>query len=227
MARKAPAKSGGRKKRKVSGKRGSAARRRSGTDARGVIGIAVLCLGLLALACQFIPSGGGFLNSCMRFVRGLGGTLCLLLPIVVCAAGLVLIFFADKRVSVRPMICGALVFLLVETLLQLFEIGTLTDAMLADGRAVSYGNFLMRSYSSASLTCRGGGLVGALLAWPLYTALDVWGAAVVLICALAVVLMVLTGVSFGHIGMAVSEWMDNYRVNAREKREERDALRAA
>ena len=228
MAKKTAARSGSnKKKRKVSGKRGSAARRRGGTDARGVVGVAVLCVGLLALACQFIPSGGGFLNACMRLVRGLGGTLCLLLPIVVCALGVALIFFSDRRVSVRPMLCGAIVFVLVETLLQLFQVGSVTDAMLADGRALDYGGFLARSYSSASLSCKGGGLIGALLAWPLYTALDVWGAAVVLVCALAIALMVMTGVSFGHIGMAVSEWADDLRVNAREKREEREALRSA
>ena len=59
-------------KRKVSGKRGTAARRKSAApvEVRGVIGIAVLCLGLLALACQFIPSSGGFLNQCVLLVRG-------------------------------------------------------------------------------------------------------------------------------------------------------------
>ena len=227
MAKKAPARSGGKKKKTVSGKRGHTSKRRSGTDARGVIGIAVLCVGLLALACQFIPSGGGFLNACMRMVRGLGGTLCLLLPIVVCALGVALIFFADKRVSVRPMVCGALVFVLVETLLQIFQITSITGTMLADGSALGYGSFLSRSYTSASLDCKGGGLIGALLAWPLYTAFDVWGAAVVLICALAIVLMVMTGVSFGHIGMAVSEWLDDARINARERREEREAIRSA
>ena len=51
MAKKTAARSGSnKKKRKVSGKRGSAARRRGGTDARGVVGVAVLCVGLLALA---------------------------------------------------------------------------------------------------------------------------------------------------------------------------------
>ena len=70
-------------KRKVSGRRGSAGRKKSApkTEVRGVVGIAVLCLGLLALVCQFVPSDGGFLNQCMLLVRGLGGTLCLLLPL--------------------------------------------------------------------------------------------------------------------------------------------------
>lgn len=60
MARKA-AKAGGSKKRTVSGKRGKPGRKKQrGVDPRGVAGIVILCLGLLALASQFIPSTGDF-----------------------------------------------------------------------------------------------------------------------------------------------------------------------
>ena len=149
MAKKTASKSS-KKKRTVSGKRGTSARKKQkGAEPRGVIGIIVLCLGLLALACQFIPSGGGFLNQCMLVVRGLGGTLCLLLPLVVCWAGVTLVFFSEKRVSARPMICGAIVFLLVEALLQLFQVRAVSNAVLADGKALGYGSFLARSYVSA------------------------------------------------------------------------------
>ncbi|MFQ9447750.1 MAG: hypothetical protein ACLR4A_10705 [Christensenellales bacterium] len=51
---------------------------------------------LLALLCQFIPSDGGFLNRCMLVVRGLGGMLCLLLPVVLCWTGAVLVFSGRK-----------------------------------------------------------------------------------------------------------------------------------
>ena len=227
MAKKTASKSSNRK-RTVSGKRGTATRKKQkGAEPRGVIGIIVLCLGLLALACQFIPSGGGFLNQCMLVVRGLGGTLCLLLPLVVCWAGVTLVFFSEKRMSARPLICGAIVFLLVEAMLQLFQVRAVSNAVLADGKALGYGSFLARSYVSASLDCKGGGLIGALLAWPMYTALDVWGSVIVLTFALALMLMLLTGVSFGHVGMAVSGWLDDLRVERRERREEKEALRAA
>ena len=78
MARKAASKTtkATKTKRKVSGKRGSPARKtyknQSGTDLRGIIGIAVLCLGILILAVQFIPSSGGALNQGMLIIRGLG-----------------------------------------------------------------------------------------------------------------------------------------------------------
>ena len=105
----------------------------------------VLCLGLLALFCQFIPSNGGFLNRCMLIVRGLGGMLCLLLPVVVCWAGVVLVFFGEKKLSARTLILSSLIFLFVEAMFQLFRISGVNAALAADGAQASYGAFLARS----------------------------------------------------------------------------------
>ncbi len=225
MAKKAAPK-GATKKRKVSGKRGKPGRSRdTGVDPRGVAGIVVLCIGLLALISQFIPSGGGLLNSATMMTRGLGGTLCLLLPVVMCWAGVTLVFFKSGRMSLKTMICGALLFVFVETLLQLFEIAAVTSAIFADGKQATYGAFLVRSYKNAALTCKGGGMIGALLAWPLFCALDVWGGVIVLIFACTMVLMVFTGVSFTGVGMYLSELLDDMRAAHNEHREERAALR--
>ena len=228
MAKKAAKGAAAKKKRTVSGKRGKPGKKANqGVDPRGVAGIAVLCLGLLALFCQFIPSNGGFLNRCMLIVRGLGGMLCLLLPVVVCWAGVVLVFFGERKLSARTLILSSLIFLFVEAMFQLFRISGVNAALAADGAQASYGAFLARSFTMSSLDCKGGGLIGALLAWPLYKGLDVWGGMIVLIFATAIALMTLTGFSFGGIGMRISEWADDFRVEMRERREEKDALRDA
>ena len=228
MAKKAAKGAAAKKKRTVSGKRGKPGKKTNqGVDPRGVAGIAVLCLGLLALFCQFIPSNGGFLNRCMLIVRGLGGMLCLLLPVVVCWAGVVLVFFGERKLSARTLILSSLIFLFVEAMFQLFRISGVNAALAADGAQASYGAFLARSFTMSSLDCKGGGLIGALLAWPLYKGLDVWGGMIVLIFATAIALMTLTGFSFGGIGMRISEWADDFRVEMRERREEKDALRDA
>ena len=228
MAKKAAKGAAAKKKRTVSGKRGKPGRKTNpGADPRGVAGIAVLCLGLLALFCQFIPSNGGFLNRCMLIVRGLGGMLCLLLPVVVCWAGVVLVFFGEKKLSTKTLVLGSLIFLFVEAMFQLFRISGVNAALAADGVEASYGAFLVRSFTMSSLDCKGGGLIGALLAWPLYKGLDVWGGMIVLIFATAIVLMALTGFSFGGMGMRISEWVDDFRVDMKERREEKDALRDA
>ena len=88
-------------------------------DTRGVVGIVVLCIGLLALFCQFIPSDGGFLNRCMLIVARLGGMLCLLLPVVLCWTGAVLVSSGEKW-STRTLILGSLIFLFMEAMFQLF-----------------------------------------------------------------------------------------------------------
>ena len=63
MAKKAAKGAAAKKKRTVSGKRGKPGRRANqGADPRGIAGIVIFCIGLLALLCQFIPSNGGFLN---------------------------------------------------------------------------------------------------------------------------------------------------------------------
>ena len=228
MAKKT-AKSAAKKKRAVSGKRGRPGRgkQQKSADPRGIIGIAVFCLGLLALVCQFVPSNGGFLNRCMLVVRGLGGMLCLLLPVVLCWAGVTLVFFGEKRLSLRTLIYSTLIFLFVETMFQMVNIIRVNGALAADGASLGYGAFLARSFSMSSLDCKGGGLIGALLAWPLYKALDVWGGMIVLICATAIVLMALTGVSFSGLGMRISELLDDLRVDWQERREEKSALRDA
>ena len=228
MAKKAAKGAAAKKKRTVSGRRGKPGRKNNqGTDTRGVVGIVVFCIGFLALLCQFIPSDGGFLNRCMLVVRGLGGMLCLLLPVVLCWTGAVLVFFREKKWSTRTLILGSLIFLFVEAMFQLFRISGVNAALAADGVEVNYGVFLVRSFTMSSLDCKGGGFIGALLAWPLYKALDVWGGMIVLIFATAIVLMAMTGFSFGGIGMRISEWIDDFRVDMQERREEKDALRDA
>jgi len=228
MARKAAPKGAknSKNKRKVSGARGSASRQKTErVDPRGVAGIVILCIGLLTLISQFIPSSGGLLNQLMMIARGTGGMLCLLLPIMLCWAGVTLVFFSSGRMKLKTMICGALVFLFVETLLQLFEVGAIQSAIFADGAADTYGGFLIRSYKESVRNCDGGGLIGALLAWPLYKALDVWGAVIVLLFASVIVLMVFTGVSFTGVGMYLSEIIDDLRVSLAERQEEKNALR--
>ena len=163
----------------------------------------------------------------MLIVRGLGGMLCLLLPVVVCWAGVVLVFFGERKLSARTLILSSLIFLFVEAMFQLFRISSVNAALAADGAQASYGAFLARSFTMSSLDCKGGGLIGALLAWPLYKGLDIWGGMIVLIFATAIALMTLTGFSFGGIGMRISEWADDFRVEMRERREEKDALRDA
>ena len=204
-------------KKKVSGRRGTPTRQENQTDIAGIIGIVLFCLGILLFTCNFIPSRGGFLNGCRTFLRGMGGSLCLLIPLMCCFYGVVLVFFRNSIVSTRRMICGIILFLLIETIFQIFVVKRIG--------AGNYGQFLQLSYEDSSRSMQGGGLIGALLAWPLYKALDVWGAVIVLLFSTIIVLVIMTGFTFGDFGPAVSEWVDDLRENRQLRREEKEALR--
>ena len=207
-------------KKKVSGRRGTPTRQESQTDIAGIIGIVLFCLGILLFTCNFIPSRGGFLNGCRTFLRGMGGSLCLLIPIMCCFYGVVLVFFRNSIVSTRRMICGMILFFLIETIFQIFQARQLEN-MGASG----YAQFLLESYRYSSQSMQGGGLIGALLAWPLFKAMDVWGAVIVLVFSTIIVLVIMTGFTFGDFGPAVSEWLDDMRENRQLRREEKEALR--
>ena len=204
-------------KKKVSGRRGTPTRQENQTDIAGIIGIVLFCLGILLFTCNFIPSRGGFLNGCRTFLRGMGGSLCLLIPLMCCFYGVVLVFFRNSIVSTRRMICGMILFLLIETIFQIFVVKRIG--------AGNYGQFLQLSYEDSSRSMQGGGLIGALLAWPLYKALDVWGAVIVLLFSTIIGLVIMTGFTFGDLGPAVSEWVDDLRENRQLRREEKEALR--
>ncbi len=220
-------------KRKLTGARSSAGRsaasrrKQEGADPRGVAGIVVLCVGLLTLLCQFFPSNGGLLREIKMILRGLGGTMCMLMPLMLCWIGVTLVFFTSGRMKLKTMICGSLIFVFVETLLQLFQVGVIRGQLSVAGYSDTFFQFITVSYRNAVQSGQTGGLIGALLAWPLYKALDIWGAVLVLIFATMLVLMVFTGVSFTGVGMYLSELLDDLRISLSEHREEHEEQRSA
>ncbi|MBR1708326.1 MAG: DNA translocase FtsK 4TM domain-containing protein [Clostridia bacterium] len=205
---------------KVSGARGTAARQTSGgTDIHGVIGIVLFCLGILMLACQVIPSTGTVLNSFKRFMYGIGGGLCLLLPVLICWSGIMLVFFSDRQINLQRLICIVLLFFLVETILQIFNSARYSGT--------DYLTYLRSTYRDSSMSPQGGGFLGALLAWPLYMALDVWGSVIVLLFTIAIVLVIMTGISLGDFSSKFTEWHEDFKENREMRREEKEAIREA
>ena len=221
-------------KRAVTGKRGKTAKRMApSADRKGVMGLSLLALGVITLACQFIPSNGGVLNIIMYFLRGIGGRLCLLLPVLLCVIGLYLILGGEKQLlSRKTTVCCVVLFITIETIFQLGRIQPVIQSLTADNTKVDWLSFIGRSYRLSSLDCSGGGFLGAILCWPLYRALDVWGSYLMMGFIAIVVLMIMTGISFGPLGARASEVLDDLRVllaekkqNIRVKREQKAAER--
>ena len=215
---------GANKKRSVSGRRGKPAAKKKKTtpsvaiDNRGIWGILLFAAGVLSFACQFIPSNGGVLELTKYIIRGLGGQLCLLLPILLCLAGAFLTFGGTMEFLNKRIVIGSLmVFWMIETLLQILRCNNIIASLNADGSIPGWLSFMGRSFQLSSLESSGGGWIGSVLAWPLYRAFDIWGGAILITVTLIVILMIVTGVSFGSVGARFSEWTDDFRVSLGEK----------
>ena len=193
----------------------------SSTDIHGIIGIVWFCLGILILACILVGSDATAIKWFKNFMKGLSGSLCLLLPALICWGGIWLVFFSEHKINLRRLICIIILFVLIETILQIFHSGRSRD--------IDYLTYLNKPFKefTDSTPPRGGGFIGALLAWPLYMAFDTWGSIIILFFAVAIVLMVMTGITIGDYTPKFLEWHEDLKENRELLREEREAIREA
>ncbi len=203
--------------------RGNASSRKKNVpaDRKGIAGIVLFVIGILALAAQFVPSTAGFFYISKLFFRGFTGRLCMLLPVVLCLVGVGMVFFTETWGEKKYIISGILLFLFLETLLEAHIVRQVIATINADGKTANYWRFLLYAYKQSSRSVSGGGLIGAFLAYPLFLAFDAWGSTVVLIFAMLITVMVVTGVSFGNVGIRLQEFMDDFLSGMRDRREEK------
>ena len=148
---------------------------------------AVACFGLALLMLYITvapPQAGTAMGAIRDVMRGLGGSANPVMALVMVWVGVLLVFSArGKRVRVVNVIMNALLFLSVFTAVQLFSARTIIEQHMS---ITTFANFVSKSYQYG----RGGGAIGALLAYPLYIYLGQWGGLIVtlveaLLCLMA------------------------------------------
>ena len=148
---------------------------------------AVACFGLALLMLYITvapPQAGTAMGAIRDVMRGLGGSANPVMALVLVWVGVLLVFSArGKRVRVLNIIMNALLFLAVFTAVQLFSARTIIEQHMS---ITTFAYFVSKSYQYG----RGGGAIGALLAYPLYIYLGQWGGLIVtlveaLLCLMA------------------------------------------
>ena len=139
--------------------------RPAGSSAPALILSAIAIFGLAVLLMYIAiaePQAGTAMGAIRDVMRGLGGSLCYALPLVLAWAGVLCIFAArGRRVSVIKTIVDILMILTFFAGVHVFFARRIVvERMTISG----FSNFVAKSYSYG----QGGGAVGALLAWPLY-----------------------------------------------------------
>ncbi len=149
---------------------------------------AILCAIFFALAAVSVYAlfDGGKLHS---IVRGLGGSLRFVLPLVWVWPG-VWFFQAARgnRISVARSLGNAALILIAFSLFHLFSAQNIDRNGYYVSQALGWGDFLVKSYERGI----GGGAIGAILCWPIYKNLGV-GLGVVLEILLLLIFLALTG----------------------------------
>ena len=172
-----------------------------GSNAPVLIIIAVALFGLAVLLlylCFAAPQEGTAMGAIRDALRGLGGSLCFALPLILVWAGALCVAAArGRRPSAFRIVCDALLIFLLFAAVQIF----FAERIVRERMTLSgFSNFVDKSYGYGS----GGGAIGALLAWPLYRYLGVAGGFIAALLVMAVLLTMT-----GRVGRLV-RWINGY-----------------
>lgn len=156
----------------------------TGTPMKIIASVACYGLAVLLIYLAVAQAQPGTAMGAIRDVmRGIGGSVNLLLALVMAWIGTLLVFSArGKRVRVLNIIMNSLLFLLIFTAVQLFSARTVIEQHMS---ITTFANFISKSYQYG----HGGGALGALLAYPLYIYLGEWGGLIIVLLAILLCLL--------------------------------------
>ncbi len=198
---------------------------------RTILGIVLLAVGVLAFVSLITEMEGEIFKLVRPVVQGLAGGLCLLLPLFVAWAGVLVAFSARKKMKARAILLSFTVYLCLLALIVLVSHhpdnqGPYTDYSLMEYISVvnhrqldaspdSYLSYLNRTYLLCSPRGESGGLLGMLMAWPLYMGLGIAGGVALLGIAILGLLILLSRLDVKTIAF-------NMRERSQQRREVRE-----
>ncbi|MBE5777543.1 MAG: DNA translocase FtsK [Clostridiales bacterium] len=187
-------------------------------------GVVLLVVGVLFLLSQLWRGNSTVLWDISAALQGLSGSLCLLLPVWMIYAAVKTLVGLWHRVPMRDVwiTLGLLIVILAfQTLITMITgrgslmeyIGYINEQRVMENPA-SYGAYLKRAYGLGSQL--GGGLLGMLLAYPIWGLLGQWPSAVLLVVGAVALFIWLLGINLKETIEQMSS-----------RQEERQARRAA
>lgn len=139
-------------------------------------GLVLVALGVMIFLAVVVNMSGDVFAGLRQVCGGLAGGLAFALPVLPIWGGVLVILSTQRKAPVRPYALFALLFLLLLSAVTLFtRIGTsaLMDYFYSSNQSRSaapgaYDLFLARAYELGAQKTASGGVLGMLLAWPLW-----------------------------------------------------------
>ena len=201
-----------------------------------VVGLILIALGLLILISAFTKLDGGIFDILRQLSSGLAGTMAFGLAVIPAWGGILFLISTQRRAPLRPFILACVLLLLIftaVTLLTYISAGVplmeaVRTSVTNDGISPdSYGAYLSDAYEFGNGSRRndhlpiGGGLLGMLLAWPLWKGFGAIGGGVVAIVLALVVFLFLIRLD----ARGISSNLRQTSAQNAARREEKRALR--
>jgi len=143
-----------------------------------LLGLILIALGLLIVLAVMFNVPGDVFAGVRQVCRGLAGSLAFMMPVIPIWGGVLVILSTQRKPSVLPFVMACIVYLLLQAAAVLLSYSgapavPLMEYILQINRTraadpSAYDAFLARAYEMGVNTGMGGGLIGMLLAWPLW-----------------------------------------------------------
>ena len=156
-----------------------------------IFGLLLIALGVLIFLANALGMTGDVFDGLRQFSRGLCGALAIVLPVIPIWGGVLLMIAIQRKPSLRAFLLAILMLVLLCTAATLVTfVGS--DSILDYFRSViaqmgapdTMPSYLTRAFDFGARRAVGGGLIGMLLAWPLWKAFGaIFGAVVVILGA--------------------------------------------
>ena len=192
-----------------------------------LLGLILIALGLLIVFAVMFHVPGDVFAGVRQVCRGLAGSLAFLMPVIPIWGGVLVILSTQRRPPVLPFVMACILYLLLQASAVLLSYSGAPAVPLMEyilqlnrTRAVdpsAYDAFLARAYEMGVNTGMGGGLIGMLLAWPLWKLVGVIPGLI-----LSVLLAVPCGMlMLGLTPARIQELMHKYQLLRRARDEKR------
>jgi hypothetical protein len=193
---------------------------------RSMTGVLVIALGMLTIISIVGGMEGVVFSTIKQEAQGLGGILCLGIPVLLIWGGGLIAFSARRRVPVRAFLLVSLIYLFVLGIINLLsKIGTseLLACLVSYNQGLSpavadpsgYWNVIKAGYQFSNSYNAFGGSLGMLTAWPLWTYVNAIGGVGILGCLALICMMFVS--QFDILGS-----VRRIRENSNQRMEERE-----
>ena len=165
-----------------------------------IVGLLLIALGVLIFLANALGMTGDVFDGLRQFSRGMCGVIAIALPVIPIWGGVLMMISIQRKPSMRPFLLAILMLALVcaaATLLTFYGsyatslVDHIQSIIQASHRPDSMPAYLTQGFLYGHQANTGGGLIGMLLAWPLWKGLGAIFSAILVILGAAVTFLFL------------------------------------